>query len=268
MKKPIHKRWWFWVIIVFLGLGLIGSFSNEDTVKKEDYQKLEAKVKLKNNEIAELKDHLTDSKTNIDKLKDEKEAIQDKLSVYEEKETKIAKKEAEKLLNSAEKTLNATDLDKAKDFINKNEFLSVDSFSSQLDSIQEKIDKKVADKKQKDEKAKKEAAVKKKAEQEAEAKRKAAENKPPTIKKDDGDKKIAEKAPEPKQAPKTNPQPKQTEPVPKSNETVTTVFVAPQSGKKYHYSSDCRGLSRANAVKTMSKNEAIASGYSLCGFED
>ncbi|EUJ47402.1 hypothetical protein [Listeria fleischmannii] len=97
MKKPIHKRWWFWVIIVFLGLGLIGSFSNEDTVKKEDYQKLEAKVKLKNNEIAELKDHLTDSKTSIDKLKDEKEAIQDKLSVYEEKETKIAKKRSGKV---------------------------------------------------------------------------------------------------------------------------------------------------------------------------
>ncbi|EUJ47403.1 hypothetical protein [Listeria fleischmannii] len=105
------------------------------------------------------------------------------------KKRKSQKKEAEKLLNSAEKTLNATDLDKAKDFINQNEFLSADSFSNQLDSIQEKIDKKVADKKQKDEKAKKEAAAKKKAEQEAEAKRKAAENKPPTIKKDDGDKK-------------------------------------------------------------------------------
>lgn len=29
-KKPIHKRWWFWVIIIVFALGIIGSFGSDD----------------------------------------------------------------------------------------------------------------------------------------------------------------------------------------------------------------------------------------------
>lgn len=249
MKKPIHKRWWFWVIIVVVGLGLIGSCSNSDMVEKEEYQKLEAKIKLKNKEISELKGELSDSENSLDRLRDEKDSIQSKLDVYEEKETEIAKKEATKLLDSAEKTLNTADFDKAKDYIEQNEFLTTALFSDQIDSIQEKIDKKEAD-------------LKKKAEQAAEAKKKAAESEVP-----DDDQKVAESPPT-KQTPNSGAQPKQAEPTPKASETVSTVFVAPQSGKKYHYSSTCRGLNHANSVKSMGKSEAIASGYSLCGWED
>jgi DNA-entry nuclease len=47
-----------------------------------------------------------------------------------------------------------------------------------------------------------------------------------------------------------------------------TVYVAPDSGTKYHYLSTCRGLSQANTVSTMTEAEAIAQGYTLCGWED
>ncbi|MGX7199012.1 hypothetical protein [Enterococcus nangangensis] len=46
------------------------------------------------------------------------------------------------------------------------------------------------------------------------------------------------------------------------------VYVAPDSGKKYHFSSTCRGLSKANSVVSMTLSEAQAQGYTLCGWED
>lgn len=46
-----------------------------------------------------------------------------------------------------------------------------------------------------------------------------------------------------------------------------TVYIAPQSGTKYHFNQNCRGLRRANSISSMTENEAISSGYSLCGFE-
>lgn len=50
--------------------------------------------------------------------------------------------------------------------------------------------------------------------------------------------------------------------------TSRTVYVAPQSGKKYHFSANCRGLSNANSIVSMTEQEAIAQGYTLCGWED
>ncbi|MGX6973412.1 hypothetical protein ACWN74_09560 [Vagococcus lutrae] len=46
-----------------------------------------------------------------------------------------------------------------------------------------------------------------------------------------------------------------------------TVYIAPQSGRKFHYSSNCRGLKRANSVSAISISEATSQGYDLCGFE-
>lgn len=46
-----------------------------------------------------------------------------------------------------------------------------------------------------------------------------------------------------------------------------TVYVAPQSGKKYHFNANCRGLSNANSVVSMTESEAAAQGYGRCGFE-
>lgn len=46
-----------------------------------------------------------------------------------------------------------------------------------------------------------------------------------------------------------------------------TVYIAPQSGTKYHYSAGCRGLSNANSIQEMSLSEAESQGYELCGWE-
>ena len=37
-----------------------------------------------------------------------------------------------------------------------------------------------------------------------------------------------------------------------------TVYIAPQSGTKYHYNSNCRGLNRANSISPMIESDAIA----------
>lgn len=47
-----------------------------------------------------------------------------------------------------------------------------------------------------------------------------------------------------------------------------TVYVAPQSGTKYHFSSTCRGLKQASSVVEMSLTEAQNQGYTLCGWEN
>lgn len=46
-----------------------------------------------------------------------------------------------------------------------------------------------------------------------------------------------------------------------------TVYIAPHSGTKYHYSASCRGLNNANSVKKISLSEAKNQGYDLCGWE-
>ena len=47
-----------------------------------------------------------------------------------------------------------------------------------------------------------------------------------------------------------------------------TVYIAPDSGEKYHFSQGCRGLSRANSTSAISLSDAQAQGYTLCGWED
>lgn len=45
------------------------------------------------------------------------------------------------------------------------------------------------------------------------------------------------------------------------------VWVAPQSGRRYHFDLTCRGLRRANGTVQMTLQEAQAQGYTLCGYE-
>ena len=49
---------------------------------------------------------------------------------------------------------------------------------------------------------------------------------------------------------------------------VQTVYIAPDSGTKYHFDQSCRGLSQANSISSMSLSDAQAQGYDLCGWED
>ncbi|BDR58705.1 hypothetical protein [Xylocopilactobacillus apicola] len=45
------------------------------------------------------------------------------------------------------------------------------------------------------------------------------------------------------------------------------VWIAPTSGKRYHFDPNCRGLNRAKSTTQMTKDNAVAQGYTLCGFE-
>lgn len=45
------------------------------------------------------------------------------------------------------------------------------------------------------------------------------------------------------------------------------VYIAPRSGTKYHFSQNCRGLSRAKSISSLSLSDAEAQGYDKCGFE-
>ncbi|EPH95206.1 hypothetical protein D920_02615 [Enterococcus faecalis 13-SD-W-01] len=55
---------------------------------------------------------------------------------------------------------------------------------------------------------------------------------------------------------------------PPSDQQTQVVYVAPQSGRRYHYDSSCRGLRTANQIQPMTLQQAIDQGYTLCGFED
>ncbi len=48
-----------------------------------------------------------------------------------------------------------------------------------------------------------------------------------------------------------------------------TVYVAPTSGRRYHFSPNCRGLRPANGnITKMTLQQAINQGYTLCKWED
>lgn len=46
------------------------------------------------------------------------------------------------------------------------------------------------------------------------------------------------------------------------------VYIAPDSGTKYHFDPNCRALKKANFTNQLTLSEALAQGYSLCGHED
>ena len=73
---------------------------------------------------------------------------------------------------------------------------------------------------------------------------------------------------QPSQPKATPPPPSVQETPPPVASTEQVVYVAPQSGKKYHFDPGCRGLRTANSTVQMSVSEAQSQGYGLCGFED
>lgn len=52
---------------------------------------------------------------------------------------------------------------------------------------------------------------------------------------------------------------------PPTNET--TVYIAPNSGKKYHLNRNCRGLKNAKSIVSISLSDAINKKYEKCGWE-
>ena len=50
---------------------------------------------------------------------------------------------------------------------------------------------------------------------------------------------------------------------------VRKVYIAPNSGKRYHFNPSCRGLRRAHGnITKISLKRAISQGYTLCKWED
>lgn len=47
-----------------------------------------------------------------------------------------------------------------------------------------------------------------------------------------------------------------------------TVYIAPKSGRKYHFDSHCRGLNNAKSISSTTESKAKNEGYTLCGWED
>lgn len=45
------------------------------------------------------------------------------------------------------------------------------------------------------------------------------------------------------------------------------VWIAPTSGQRYHFNSNCRGLNRAKSTQQITEEQAKSQGYTLCGFE-
>ncbi|MBO3445702.1 hypothetical protein [Clostridium sp. CCUG 7971] len=46
------------------------------------------------------------------------------------------------------------------------------------------------------------------------------------------------------------------------------VYIAPYSGKRYHYNSNCEGLQSANEISKIMYNEATSKGYTPCRYEN
>lgn len=46
------------------------------------------------------------------------------------------------------------------------------------------------------------------------------------------------------------------------------VYIAPNSGTKYHFHAGCRRLNNANSVAEITLTDAQNQGYTLCGWED
>lgn len=70
-KKPIYKRWWFWVIIVFIVLGIIGSLEpNEDSTTASDNDNTEV---VENTESTQPTEDDVDTSEDVEAGKAEEE---------------------------------------------------------------------------------------------------------------------------------------------------------------------------------------------------
>jgi len=142
----------------------------------------------------------------------------------------------------------------------KEEQVAKDKAEAKKKAKEEQVakDKAEAEKKVKEEQvAKEKAEAEKKAKEEQVAKEKAEAEKKAKEQQVAKEKAEADRRAEEQQAEVTNQQ-----------QVERTVYVAPDSGIKFHYSNTCRGLKRANSIVSMSISEATAQGYELCGFED
>lgn len=114
------------------------------------------------------------------------------------------------------------------------------------------------------EKAEEERIAAEKAEQERVAKEKEAEEQRIAAEKEaQAERKAKEEA-----AASEEKKQESVQPTPPADNVSKVVYIAPQSGTKYHHSSSCRGLNNANSIQEIGIQDAKNQGYTLCGWED
>lgn len=234
----------------------------EEQEKKEEAEKQARQLKdiesaLELAESEPTRENYDKAFTLISSLTQENESFTDRLTKVEE----TVKIEEEKIL-AVEAALEKAEQEETKSAVEEAEVLTAglvvqnDTFNSRLQqtkSVVEEKERVAAEEERKAEEARQAEVAAQKAEEERQALI-AAEKKE--------EKQAAKKAEESKAAQKSQAQPKQSEKI------TNVVYVAPDSGTKYHYSANCRGLNNANSVVEMSLSTAQSQGYDLCGWED
>lgn len=244
----------------------------EEIAKKEEQKRIEEEEKLKEEIVLALeKVEKEPTKANYDevvlllrklnnedtKLTERLEKLKPAVDEYEE-ELEVAGE----ALKKAQTEKNWDTYDHAYELIAA---LSIPNsrLTRQLETLDKEITKIEEEKKIAEEKAEKERLAAEEEERKAaeEAERKAAE---------EAAQQAAEQTSQQSQQSNQQSVPP-TEPVapePPTDNVGTVVYIAPQSGTKYHYSPSCRGLNNANSVVEIDLNEAINQGYDLCGWEN
>src|SRR5699024_74949 len=233
----------------------------QEIARKKEQERIEAEKKLKEQLIEAIeKAEDEPTKSNYDKAialldqlndKDERlverlEKVKPTVDAYEE-ELKLAKEAVKK----AEKELNRETYNKAYKLV-----VTLSIPDSRLDRQLEELSEELTKIEEEEKLAKEKEEEKRIAAEKAEEERVAAE-------------KAAQEKEQQQAAQKSQVQSNES-----SNQHVTpvdnveqVVYIAPQSGTKYHFSAGCRGLNRANSIQEMSLSEAQSRGYDLCGWE-
>lgn len=234
----------------------------EEQEKKEEAEKQARQLKdiesaLELAESEPTRENYDKAFTLISSLTQENESFTDRLTKVEE----TVKIEEEKIL-AVEAALEKAEQEETRAAVEEAEVLTAglvvqnDALNSRLQQTKTVVEEqeRVAEEERKAEEERQAEIAAQKAEEERQALI-ASEKK-------EEEKQAAKKAEESKAAQKSQAQPKQSEKI--SN----VVYVAPDSGTKYHYSANCRGLNNANSVVEMSLSSAQSQDYDLCGWED
>lgn len=229
----------------------------EEQEKKEEAEKQARQLKEIESalELAErepTRENYDKAFTLISSLTQENESFADRLTKVEE----IVKVEEEKIL-AVEAALEKAEQEETRAAVEEAEVLTA-GLAVQNDALNSRLQQTKTVVEEKERVAAEEARQAEIASQKAEEERQALI----AAEKKEEEKQAAKKAEESKAAQKSQAQPKQSEKI--SN----VVYVAPDSGSKYHYSANCRGLNNANSVVEMSLSNAQSQGYELCGWED
>jgi hypothetical protein len=245
----------------------------EEIARQEEQERLEAEEQLKE-DIVEAIEKVEDEPTQenydaavelLDSLDEEDSELETRLT-----EAKPAVEEYEEQLATAKEAVDeAIESKDRATYDNANELVTALSVSnSGLDRQMRSLDRELTEIEEE------ERLAAEKAEEERIAQEKAAEEERVAAEKaaqEEAERQAAQEAATAEEArQRAASQPKESAPAQssQSDNKETVVYIAPQSGTKYHYSSNCRGLSNANSIQEMSLSEAQGAGYDLCGWED